>query len=344
MGKPSKFLVLGLSLVLVFLPLPLDAQTVAKGPADTNALAASPSLSGQAPDDMTAKMTELVHAGKYAEAQQLTAGLLIAYPNDQRLIKAKALIEKTFSSASQAAPGSQLAANPNPEQLMGMEKVDYNALIVLAREAMQTADLAEQKKLLFQFMNESSPFLQRHSDEALLWQLRAAAAISLNDPMAGYEAGQKLIASGATDRADPNLQQLLAQLKNKHWLDKQQAENAARQSKYDWLLGSVSGHFTHIDRRGHQLTSGRAQFEFSRPEAIIEGRYVWHGKPDPDPSFRITILDSGDIRCEGTEVEPVQSCEIDSVKQALKMVVTDPTNKEFKGSTRHWELKPGVLQ
>src|ERR1700722_8128058 len=106
MGKPSKFLVLGLSLVLVFLPLPLDAQTVAKGPADTNALAASPSLSGQAPDDMTAKMTELVHAGKYAEAQQLTAGLLIAYPNDQRLIKAKALIEKMLATGGQGAPDS----------------------------------------------------------------------------------------------------------------------------------------------------------------------------------------------------------------------------------------------
>src|SRR3984957_2988724 len=155
MGKPSKFLVLGLSLVLVFLPLPLDAQTVAKGPADTNALAASPSLSGQAPDDMTAKMTELVHAGKYAEALQLTNGLLAAYPNDQRLIKAKALIEKMAASdtAAPATPGASQPAT-NTEQLTGMDKVDYDALIELGRQAQTTTDLTEQTKQLWQFMEQ----------------------------------------------------------------------------------------------------------------------------------------------------------------------------------------------
>ena len=343
MGQLSKSFGLGLYLVLILLS-PLPAQTAASAPVETGAATATPTPAGHAPDDATKKLTELVHAGKYAEAQELTAGLLIAYPGDERLMKAKALIEKMRSSSSQSAPSGQLAANPNPEQLASMEKVDYNALIVLAREARQTTDLPQQNKLLQQFMDQSGPFLQKHPMQMLLWQLRAASAISLNDPMAGNEAGQKLVAAGAADSNDSNLQELLGQLKNMHWLDKEQAEKAARQSKYDWLLGFVSGHFTFLDRRGHQVTSGRAQFEFSKPDAMIEGRYVWHGKPDSDPSFRITIIESGDIRCEGTEVEPIQSCEIDSVKRTLKMVVTQPTNKEFKGSARHWELTPGVLQ
>jgi len=35
--------------------------------------------------------------------------------------------------------------------------------------------------------------LQKHPDQILLWQLRAASAITLNEPMAGYQAGEKLI-------------------------------------------------------------------------------------------------------------------------------------------------------
>jgi len=61
----------------------------------------------------------------------------------------------------------------------------------------------------------------------LLWQLRAASAISLNDLVAGYGAGQKIIASGAADSNDPNLQQLLAQLKNKGWLDEKESDEAS---------------------------------------------------------------------------------------------------------------------
>ena len=69
-------------------------------------------------------------------------------------------------------------------------------------------------------------FLQKHPDQMLLWQLRVQSAISLNEPMAGYEAGQKLIAAGAADSDEPALQQLLGALKNKGWLDKQGAEEA----------------------------------------------------------------------------------------------------------------------
>lgn len=74
----------------------------AKEPPDNaNATASAPSMpSGkQASDDMTKKITELVHAGKYAEAQQLTTGLRVAYPDDQRLIKAKGLIEKLLAAS-----------------------------------------------------------------------------------------------------------------------------------------------------------------------------------------------------------------------------------------------------
>ncbi|HEX8926171.1 MAG TPA: hypothetical protein VF786_10290 [Terriglobales bacterium] len=182
----------------------------------------------QAPEEMTRKISELVHSGKYVEAQQLTTGLLIAYPNDERLIKAKALIEQLL--AASAAPNTApQPATPAPaaegEELTGMDKVDYNALVQLAREAQQTTDPVEQDKLLKQFMTQSESFLQKHPKQLLLWQLRAACAIAFNQPLAGYEAGQKLLAAGGADSNDPNVQRILGQLRNKGWLNLQDAQS-----------------------------------------------------------------------------------------------------------------------
>jgi hypothetical protein len=217
---------LRLFLVLGGLAL-LRAQTA---PGDSNPAPRKPGAA-QASDDMAKKITNLVNAGQYTEAQQLTTGLLVAYPDDQRLIKTKSLLEKLLASASSAVatpatdhptaasniPSAQLAA----QQLTGMEKVEYNSLIELGREAQQTTDPEEQKKLLQQFMDKSSPFLQKYPDEMLLWQIRAAGAITLEDALAGYEAGQKLLAAGRGDNDNANLGRLLAQPNLKGWMDKQ---------------------------------------------------------------------------------------------------------------------------
>src|SRR5271154_6087087 len=95
MSRLSKPFILGLFLVLTLLST-LNAQTAH---VETGAAAAIPSPAGQAPDDVMKKLSELVHAGKYAEAQQLTSGLLLAYPDDQRLIKAKTLLDKSLASS-----------------------------------------------------------------------------------------------------------------------------------------------------------------------------------------------------------------------------------------------------
>jgi protein-disulfide isomerase len=237
MKNVAKALIVGFALALIFLSQ-LRAQTAASAPAGADVTAANITPTGQAPDDVMKKLSDLVHAGKYAEAQQTVAALLILYPDDQRLVKAKVLLDKASvtsgapSGAPSANPPTSNVASPQPaSNLAGMDKVDYNALIELARQAEETTDLTAQKKLLQQFMDQSAALLQKHPGQMLLWQLRAASAISLDDPVAAYEAGQKLIAAGAADSSDTNLQRLLAQLKNKGWLDKQAAEEAKKEAE-----------------------------------------------------------------------------------------------------------------
>jgi len=261
MKNLTKSLILGFILAPMYLP-PLHAQADGSTSGDTRPSTAKPTPTGQAPDDVMKKLSDLVHAGKYAEAQQLTAGLLLAYPEDQRLIKAKVMLDKLFvpASAAQTTPNNnppassgssaQLAMNTNAKQFTGMEKVDYDALIELARQAQQSTDLGQQKTLLKQFMDQSSLFVHEHPNELLLWQLRAAAAISLNDPVAGYEAGRRLLLTGVADGTDPNLRRLLAQLRNKGWLDQQVVEAAKKEAKYAWVSGtwSVSWSYSWAER------------------------------------------------------------------------------------------------
>jgi hypothetical protein len=280
MKELTRAFIFGFVLTLILLP-PLRAQ------------------SGTTPDDATKKITELVHTGKYAEAQKLTIGLLVAYPNDQRLLKAKALIDRLLSPAgpANATPGNgQETANANAMQLTGMDKVEYNTLIELAREAQQNPSLAQQRAALQQFMDESTVFLRKHPDQTLLWQLRAASAISLNDPMAGYEAGQTLLAAGAADSNDPNLQRLLAQLNTKGWLDKQKAEDY---KQYGGILGTWNVSWS-LGEKPDENGSAEKEVFVKSETGNIEGYYLPtnSGHTNKKPSFKGTILDSGRISWE----------------------------------------------
>jgi len=263
--------------------------------------------------------------------------LLLAYPDDQRLIKAKTLLDKlpaAASSGNAAAAGTPPASNAtsaqptaNDEKLTGMDKVDYNALIELARQAQQTTDLSQQRASLKQFMDQSALFLQKHPEQMVLWQLRAASAIGLNEPMEGYEAGQKLLEAGGADSNDPNLQQLLGQLKNKGWLDKQEAEKQAKKKEdYTFFLGTWSNHLSIADHKGHEIAQSDTSVEVSKSDSVLEGYSISRkGKKDPTPWMRGTILDSGEISWErgwGSDWKPV-TVEIDNDMQTMKIVVTE---------------------
>jgi hypothetical protein len=294
-------------LVCFSLALPFTGLAQTSAPADTNATAANAAPASRAPDDVMKRLSDLVHAGKYTEAQQLTTGLLAAYPDDQRLIKAKALLDKALASSlsTEAAANSnqpatnaasvQPGASANANQPTGMDKVDYNALIELARQAQQNTDLEQQKALLKQFMDQSSPFLQKHPDQMLLWQLRAASAISLNDLVAGYDAGQKLLAMGASDSNDSNLQRLLVQLKNKGWLDGKKLEIKEQEMRFDWLLGTWN-----VNWDWYQFgINGRDQEAFVLSGSGVEGHVIGgDGVKSANPDFRGIVLDSGEIEWE----------------------------------------------
>jgi hypothetical protein len=192
--------------------------------------------------------------------------------------------------ATPSTPGISSSAQPagdaDAAQLTGMDKVDYNALIERARQAQQTTDPEQQSSSLQRFLGDSSLFLQKHPEQMLLWRIRAAAAISVNDPDAGYEAAQKLLAAGAADSNDAALQRLLGQLKNNGWLDRQGVENF---KKYAWIVGTWTISWSIGDRPDERGDGDKEIFSKS-DSGGIEGRWI---VKTHRPNMRGTFVPTG---------------------------------------------------
>jgi hypothetical protein len=317
--------------------------------ADTNSVATNQVPTSQAPDEVVKKLSDLVHDGKYAESQQLAAGLLLAYPDDQRLIKAKTLLDKLVAASNNRPPTNSVvlpATSGTSEQLTGMVKIDYNALIQRARDAQQTTDLSQQKTLLHQFMADSSQFLQKHPDQMLLWQLRAASALSLDDPVVGCEAGQKLLAAGAADSNDVNLQQLIGKLKNIGWLDmnKQEAQEAQNKIEYNkrfgWVLGTWSVSWSGL---GQQGDGGRETFASDlltfdmRGTTHESGDISWerHYSTSGGGSYVYQSGAFGGSTYYPSGWQPVISCQISEDKRTMTILI--PSQYTSRNSKKPWQ-------
>lgn len=345
MKKLLRFFIFEILLALISLsPLRAPADSYELLPPKSSA---SSTNTSPAPEAAIKNLSELVHAGKFDDAQQSLTALLMLFPKDQRLIKAQAVLDKA-------------SGRPDSESFTGTDKTDYDTLIELAKEAQQNLDPDQQNALLKQFMTQSSPFLKKHPDELLLWKIRAAGALSLGDPNAGYDAGQKLLAANSND---PNVQQLLAQLKLKGWLDKQaiEAQQAAEQkqqdlaNKFGWIVGTWNVTTTwKFALLVPTSTSTRGE-KFVLSGSIIEGYQINDSATIQNmenmrngagatglmevmrgtrPDMRGTILDSGEITwafASNDGWSPVISCETDTIQGTMKMLF-DPTGK---GSAKH---------
>ena len=306
--KMSKYTILFVSLVIVGISMgPVYGQSPRPRKkiqtADTTVKSTPVVL---APDSSLKNLSGLIHAGKYEEARQGLTVLLANYPYDDRLIKSKLLLDQlpaTSASANTATAGQVQVEAP----LKGMDKLEYNSLIQLAKDAQNDTDLDDQKKLLRRYMDESAVFLQKYPGQMLLWELRAASAISLNDPMAGYEAGQRLLAAGGADSNDAQLEQLMVQLKNKQWLDMQeitrevkaQQKEADNIKKLSLFLGTWN--VVYDWRAGWHGTGNGSR---GKEEFVLEGPYAEGleinnaGTKLSEPDLRATVLNSGEISWE----------------------------------------------
>jgi hypothetical protein len=151
---------------------------------------------------------------------------------------------------------------------------------------------------------------------------------------------------GAADSNDPALQELLAQLKNKGWLDKQSAERSTKLAPipqadrdscplkmgHDWLLGNWTARYSAVDQFGGGVISLNGRMVFVQNGNLIEGYFPSKDiRKDGDPSLTFVIVDS-DVYGRGL------SCEISDNNTTLRVVFIVPNgSKGLQTST--WSLR-----
>jgi hypothetical protein len=145
--------------------------------------------------------------------------------------------------------------------------------------------------------------------------------------MEGYDAGQKLLAAGAADSTDPALQQLLGQIKNRGWLDRQEVQKQdEKKHDYTQILGTWNAHFSWAEERGHEIQRGDFTAEFSQSGSEIQVSTLnSKGVKDKEPALRGAVLDSGEIvweRAWGSDWK-----EVSPVLGADHRIMTDRTER-----------------
>jgi hypothetical protein len=95
-----------------------------------------------------------------------------------------------------------------------------DVLTLIAEESDKATTTEERHKLLQELLDKSDSLSKDHPTLVLVWLLRAAAAVELNRPVVGWEAGKRLKEVGAADAEDARSRRVMAMLERKGWLDK----------------------------------------------------------------------------------------------------------------------------
>jgi hypothetical protein len=94
-------------------------------------------------------------------------------------------------------------------------KLDVLLLIIEDADKAKSPDARQQ--LLKEFLEKSGSFTQENPAVTNLWILRAAAAVELNMPKVGWQAGKQLKSLGADTSDDPKSRKVIAMLDRKGW-------------------------------------------------------------------------------------------------------------------------------
>ena len=122
-------------------------------------------------------------------------------------------------------------AADDPPPLTGAARRQLDALRLIIEEADHATLDTERKKLLQEFLAKSEPFVKENPDRISVWALRAVAAVELDEPKIGWEAGRKMLKAGAENSDDPKTRKVLASLERRGWLGEEPPKIEASAAK-----------------------------------------------------------------------------------------------------------------
>jgi TPR repeat protein len=148
--------------------------------------------------------------GKTNDALQFANKALALAPDDR-----KAQVQQL---ASMLAPPGVQSPSASLAKLTDEDQLKLDALMLILDDANKATKPEDRAKAFQEFMQKSADFAIAHPDQTNLWVMRAFAAVELDLPSEGWEAGRQLKALGAIHSQDPKVRKVMAELERKSWL------------------------------------------------------------------------------------------------------------------------------
>jgi TPR repeat protein len=188
-------------------------------------------VDGKLDDGIIAAFAAIKENDQSFEGYALAALLLEKQGNTA---EALAYLEKALARATEGKKGQlqQIKQRLHPSSQLSNHSVEhrptkkssgdaprnYEAIMLIVEHADKAKDPNERTRMLRQFMRESAEFLESASAHTNVWVIRAASALELDYPGAGWLAGKRLKELGLENSDQAINRKLFAALEQKGWL------------------------------------------------------------------------------------------------------------------------------
>jgi mono/diheme cytochrome c family protein len=309
-------------------------------------------------DQLVVKANSLLKESKLDEARQTAEQAIQQDTNRYEAYVVAAKIASLQSNATEAsqfaqkalqlAPGERkaqvqqlattLAAATSPSQTDPSKSISIqdrrilDILMLILEDAEKAATPEDSAKAYQEYLQKSADFVVAHPEQTDIWVMRAFAAVELDEPQLGWEAGKKLRALGADTSDDAKLRRIMAMLDRKGWL----GENppTARSSQASSALKPVAP--LNVEPVA-SASSGQGLYEGSQRlyEAKCLKCHGREGKGDTTMGQRLQCKDFSDPSVQAI-FSDAQSFK--AIKEGLKretytlmLPANDLTDSEIKG-------------
>jgi hypothetical protein len=268
--------------------------------------------------------------GAAADAANFIKKALELAPDDATKAKVKQL------AAMLATTGSPNQPTPGQSSLSGQDQRKLDVLMLILEDAEKATTPEDRAKAFREYLEKSGDFAAAHPEQTNIWVMRAFAAVDLDEPKLGWEAGKKLQALGADNSNDPKLRRAMASLDRKGWLgDKPAADrreiNAAIKSVIDSINERLQDCPIGIWKQGNVSLVVAGQYKLFPSDGKLEFRVEMH-RPGDAPSTQILSVALSDLTPDSVQFAEKLPALKEIVKnlQAFNAIVIGKGNQASK--------------
>jgi hypothetical protein len=239
-------------------------------------------------------------------------------------------------AAMLATIGSQSQPTHGQSSLSSQDQRKLDVLMLILEDAEKATTPEDRAKAFREYLEKSGDFAAAHPEQTNIWVMRAFAAVDVDEPKLGWEAGKKLQALGADNSENPKMRRVMASLDRKGWLGAtppadQREISAAINSVIDSINERLQDCPIGIWKQANVSLVVAGQYKLFPSDGKLEFRVEIH-RPGEAPSTQILSVALSDLTPDSVQfAENLQALkEIVKNLQAFNAIVIGKGNQTSK--------------